>query len=110
MMTVNKRTLRMFALVAIGIALTDGLGLAQEKSNKIDFAAQIQPILARKCYSCHGPDLQEGGLRFDNRETVVGEAESGKHAVVCGQADSSELLRRVTSEIDDERMPPEGKR
>ena len=110
MMTVNKRTLRMFALVVIGIALTDSLGLAQDKSSKIDFAAQIQPILARKCYSCHGPDLQEGGLRFDDRETVIGEAESGKHAVVVGQADSSELLRRVTSEIEDERMPPEGKR
>ncbi len=92
------------------VATLPGVGQAQEKSAEIDFAAQIQPILARKCYSCHGPDLQEGGLRFDDRETVVGEAESGKQAIVAGKSDASELLRRVTMEEDDERMPPEGKR
>ncbi len=77
---------------------------------EVDFSTQIQPILARKCYSCHGPDLQEGGLRFDDREVVLGAADSGKHAIVAGKADASELLRRITIEDEDERMPPEGKR
>lgn len=77
---------------------------------EVDFSTQIQPILARKCYSCHGPDLQEGGLRFDDRDAALGLADSGKHAIVAGKSDVSELLRRVTIEDEDERMPPEGKR
>jgi mono/diheme cytochrome c family protein len=106
-MTVFMRILWLIAIAVFG--LTNNSGWAQD-SSKIDFAAQIQPILARKCYSCHGPDLQEGGLRFDDRETVLGEADSGKRAVAVGNAEASELLRRVTTEIEDERMPPEGKR
>lgn len=109
-MTESMRTLLLIVTAGLGFGLTCHAVQAQDKSTKIDFAAQIQPILARKCYSCHGPDLQEGGLRFDDRETVIGQAESGKHAVVVGQAEASELLRRVTSDVEDERMPPEGKR
>ncbi len=79
------------------------------QAEEIDFSTQIQPILARKCYACHGPDLHEGGLRFDERATVIGAGDSGKHALVPGQPDASEMLRRVTSVDGDERMPPEGK-
>jgi mono/diheme cytochrome c family protein len=82
----------------------------QLQAEEVDFSTQIQPILARKCFACHGPDHQEAGLRFDDRSTTVGAAESGKHAVVPGQPASSEMLRRITSTEESERMPPEGKR
>ncbi len=109
-MLVFLRSLILNCLALLTLTLPPNIGLAQEKDAKIDFAAQIQPILARKCYSCHGPDLQEGGLRFDDRETVLGKADSGKHAIVVGNAAASELLRRVTIDDEEERMPPEGKR
>ncbi len=109
-MLVFLRTLILNCLALLTLTLPPNIGLAQEKDAKIDFAAQIQPILARKCYSCHGPDLQEGGLRFDDRETVLGKADSGKHAIVVGNAAASELLRRVTIDDEEERMPPQGKR
>lgn len=106
------------AFAAFFFVFTENGGLTQEKSKEsnqgpgteVDFATQIQPILARKCYSCHGPDLQEGGLRFDDRQSVLSEGESGKNAIVAGDAGASELLRRVMSDDEDERMPPEGKR
>lgn len=76
----------------------------------VDFATEIQPLLARRCYACHGPDQQEGSLRFDDRETLVGEADSGLAPIVPGRPADSELLRRVlASEDSGERMPPEGK-
>lgn len=78
-------------------------------AEEVDFASEIQTVLARRCYSCHGPDQQEGGLRFDDRTTLVGEADSGQVAIAVGDPDSSELLRRVESDDESERMPPEGK-
>ena len=77
-------------------------------AEEIDFATSIQPLLAKRCFSCHGPDKQEGGLRLDGRETAIGKTDSEKPAIVPGKSHESELLRRITSENDTERMPPEG--
>jgi len=85
--------------------LAPEVSIAQE----VSFATDIQPLLARKCYACHGPDLQEGGLRFDDRATLIAEADSGEIPLVPHDIDASEILRRVTSEDESERMPPEGK-
>ncbi len=76
---------------------------------KVDFGRDIQPILARRCYACHGPDKAESGLRLNARDTALGQLDSGERAVVPGKADESELLRRVSSTDDDERMPPKDK-
>ncbi|MDX1965119.1 MAG: DUF1549 domain-containing protein [Pirellulales bacterium] len=76
---------------------------------QIDFATQIQPILARRCYSCHGPGHDEGGLRLHKPEAAFQKLDSDKHAIVAGKPDSSELLRRISAEDADERMPPTGK-
>lgn len=76
----------------------------------VDFATEIQPLLARNCYACHGPDQQEGSLRFDDRATLIAEADSGEIAIVPSDPEASELLRRVEADDDSgERMPPEGK-
>ena len=32
----------------------------------VDFSRDIQPLLAKRCFACHGPDTQEAGLRFDD--------------------------------------------
>lgn len=74
----------------------------------VDFQKQIQPILAKKCYSCHGPDEAESGLRFTSREAALAEAESGEHAIVPGDIESSSLIHRIRTDDEFERMPPEG--
>ncbi len=74
-----------------------------------DFARDIQPLLARRCFSCHGPDTQEAGLRLDERAVAVAALDSGSRAIVPGDADASELIARITSTDPDVRMPPEGK-
>ncbi|HVX13523.1 MAG TPA: DUF1553 domain-containing protein [Pirellulales bacterium] len=78
-------------------------------SGGVDFGRDIQPILAKRCFACHGPDKGEGGLRLNRRETAVAELDSGTHGIVPGNPDESELIRRITSEEEGERMPPEGK-
>jgi hypothetical protein len=68
-----------------------------------DFNRDVRPILASKCFACHGPDeeAREADLRLDMREVAVEAA-----AIVPGDADGSELLRRVESDDEFERMPP----
>ena len=76
---------------------------------KGDFNFAIRPILADKCYKCHGPDPRhrKAGLRLDTREGAFGATESGSRAVVPGNLEESELVNRITSPDPTERMPPE---
>src|SRR5206468_4344111 len=66
------------------------------------------PLLADKCFACHGRDAEhrEGSLRLDERDIALKGGDSGEPAIVPGQPDKSELVRRVFSMSDDERMPP----
>ncbi|HTF70229.1 MAG TPA: c-type cytochrome domain-containing protein, partial [Edaphobacter sp.] len=34
------------------------------------FASTVRPILASRCYSCHGPSLQQNGLRLDSLNSI----------------------------------------
>jgi len=76
----------------------------------VDFSREIQPLLAKRCFACHGPDTQEGGLRLDRADSAHAALESGSRAVVPGDQAASELLERITSDDPDLRMPPEGPR
>jgi mono/diheme cytochrome c family protein len=73
----------------------------------IDFARQVQPILAKHCYACHGPDEAEGGLQFTSKEAAFSELDSGFHAIVAGKPGESEVFKRLTAEDEHERMPAE---
>src|SRR6478672_5187637 len=75
----------------------------------ISFAATVKPILARRCFSCHGPEAKNGGLRLHKQESAFAELESGGRAIVPGRPDESLLLTRVSAEDETERMPPKGK-
>ena len=71
------------------------------------FAKQIEPVLKEKCYSCHGPEKQEGKkLNLTLRAEMNGQR--GILAVIdTAMPDNSELLQRVKDK--DDPMPPEGK-
>lgn len=71
----------------------------------VSFSRDIRPILVAHCYQCHGPGQQEGGLRFDRRDSVFRPAESGTIPVVAGRIEDSALLARVTTSDHDQRMP-----
>ena len=88
-----------------GIGIPPRVAVAQTPT--IDFDRDIRPILSDKCFVCHGPDEQhrEAGLRLDRKSGVFGDL-GGYRAVVPGNPDESELLRRVEAEDQSERMPP----
>jgi mono/diheme cytochrome c family protein len=77
--------------------------------SKIDFARDIQPIFAKRCFACHGPDAFEGGLQLHKRERALAETDSGERAIVPGNTEASAILERIAAEDADYRMPPKGK-
>jgi mono/diheme cytochrome c family protein len=58
------------------------------------FASRIRPILAARCYSCHGPDLQQNGLRLDSLAAVLKGSDNGR-VIVPGDSQRSPLVRRL---------------
>ena len=80
-----------------------------EQDTEVKFSQEIQPLLARRCFACHGPDQAEAGLRLNSRDQAIAKLDSGYSAVVPGAPDQSEMLKRVRSTEEDHRMPPEGK-
>ena len=69
-----------------------------------------QPVLQRRCVSCHGPQQQKGGLRLDSVATMLKGGESGP-ALVRGRSVESEMVRRIMlPESHEEVMPPRGKK
>jgi hypothetical protein len=74
---------------------------ARAEAAAVSFTKDIQPILAAKCWNCHGPDEQarKGDLRLDAREYA--------EQVLAADGDAAPLLlERITSGDADVRMPP----
>jgi hypothetical protein len=85
-------------------AVSPAAGAAEPR---IEFNRDIRPILSSKCFRCHGPDsgTREADLRLD-RERDAKAGRGGHPAILPGDPKSSELIRRITSEDEDKRMPP----
>ncbi len=70
------------------------------------FELQIRPILAGKCFTCHGGESPAGGLRVDSREALLAGGTRGP-AIVPGQAEASRLIAAVSRTDALLAMPPE---
>jgi uncharacterized membrane protein/mono/diheme cytochrome c family protein len=69
----------------------------------------ITPILQSKCYSCHNANKQKGGLRMDQIGLLMKGGKDGK-IITPGNADESELIKRLLLPTDNEHhMPPKEK-
>jgi hypothetical protein len=88
-------------------ALALAVSSTSEAQETVDFARDIEPILSQHCWKCHGEQKADGGLRLDTRELAERGGGSGKNALNLSQR-HNELLRRVKSQVDGERMPLEG--
>ncbi len=74
-------------------------------TTQIDFARDIEPILAANCVKCHGPDKQKSGYRLDSHDAAIKGGEGGA-AIVVGKSADSPLIRYVAGLDPDIRMPP----
>ena len=108
----------MAAFVAMGIlaAVRSGNAAEPDLSNLppaapvvVDFVRDIQPILARNCYSCHGSERQKSELRWDVKASALKGGEHGPD-VVPGDSARSRMIQLVAGLNPDMIMPQKGER
>ena len=78
-------------------------------TRRVDFLKDIQPMLAERCYACHGPDKQKGDLRWDVKTSVFKNGEHGP-IVTPGNSAQSRVIKLVTVLDPETVMPPRGER
>jgi mono/diheme cytochrome c family protein len=75
----------------------------------VEFAKDIEPVFKKNCHSCHGSEMQEGGLRLDVKKRAMEGGDLGRD-IVPGKSAESRLVRLIAG-IDEDlgAMPPDGK-
>ena len=74
----------------------------------VSFNEHIRPILADRCFSCHGPDsaARKADLRLDLEKTAKAALSESVTPIVPGKPEASAVIHRLTSSDPDEVMPP----
>jgi len=92
------------------LGLSDaGPAIASSGANTF-YGARVEPIFATRCFTCHGPHRHKANLRLDSYSSLM---RGGKRGLVvrAGNAQGSELFRRITLPPDhDDFMPKAGRR
>ena len=99
---------RHHSLCQAALALWLAAPAAGQGAARVDFERDIRPILADRCFACHGPDARarKAGLRLDRRDSAVATRTDPSRAIIDpGHPERSELFRRITSTDPDQVMP-----
>ncbi|MEX2233086.1 MAG: c-type cytochrome domain-containing protein [Cyclobacteriaceae bacterium] len=95
-------------------------GLSEEQEREVNQITNLQeaevfdniiyPILDARCTSCHNKEKRKGELMMQTREGLMKGGENGP-VLLPGNAEKSSLVQRIhLPEMDDDHMPPKGKR
>src|SRR5688500_15244204 len=81
----RRAMLSRFLLASLIVLLCHPAVAAEQR---VDVNRDIRPLLAKKCFACHGPDDEhrEAGLRLDQRGGAIKELDSGATAIVPGKS------------------------
>jgi ankyrin repeat protein len=79
--------------------------LSAQNATPVDFARDVQPLLRQNCVGCHGPAMQQAGLRFDRKSSVLKEF---SRRVVPGNSANSMVYHRLVGSQYGPQMPPTG--
>jgi len=80
---------------------------AQTQPAAVDYERDVRPILAERCFGCHGPRQAQSGLRLDLRQNALRGGDYGV-VIVPGNSAGSKLIKRITGSEAGVQMPPTG--
>ena len=92
---------------ALAVPVTAQTPLPPAASRTVDYDADVRPILAQNCYSCHGPEAQQSGLRLDLRQPALRGGDYGP-VIAPGSSADSKLIKRLVHGDGGLQMPPTG--
>ncbi|MCG2587259.1 DUF1553 domain-containing protein [Rhodohalobacter sulfatireducens] len=98
----------LFLLLSGVILLFGGVYIINSHEKTVDYNKDIKPILNNQCIACHGGVKRSSGFSLLFQEEAYSPNESGKPAIVPGNPEESEMIRRINHPNPEERMPPEG--
>jgi len=104
----NLTRLGLLLALAVGAYIIWYTPKRSSSDHEISFNQDVQPILATKCYPCHGPDdaKREADLRLDLKAGMYDTLESGFMPIDLSDLSESAILHRITSTDRDLIMPP----
>ena len=76
------------------LAVVGVIPIGVQAQNPDVFTNDIRPIMERRCWTCHGEEVQRSGLDLRTRESALEGGVRGP-AIVPGRADQSRLYLQV---------------
>ncbi len=99
-------------LVGFWLLCAPSLGFGEEQAPTPEqvkfFETNVRPVLANHCYKCHGAEKQKGDLRLDSATAILKGGLNGP-SVIPGKADDSLLIKAISHNDADLKMPPDEK-
>ncbi len=98
-----KPAIRLSVLAIVSFIGFSSLCFAQTDPDRIDFVTQVKPLLEKHCMRCHGPEVEEGGVRVDRKSYLI------DVYIQPGEDPSeSDFFELLVTDDEDFRMPPVG--
>src|SRR5436309_1724658 len=91
--------------ILTSLTVLAGLFVWTTHSNTVDFNTEVKPILNKKCITCHGGVKRENNFSLLFRSEALAVNKSGKRAIIPGDPEHSEMIRRLHLTDPEERMP-----
>ncbi len=91
--------------LAANVQVSDAARLPPPAARPVDFRTDVRPVLAARCFSCHGPAVLKGGLRLHRKTDLLAGGDNGP-VVVPGKGGESRLVQYVAGAVEKKVMPP----
>jgi hypothetical protein len=105
----TKQSRQIPRLSAACIVLLTFLSKTCSAAESVNFVRDVRPILEKHCYECHSEAEQESGFRLDVKEAALKGGDNHGPDIVPGKASESPLIHFITTDKEDEIMPPSGR-
>ena len=102
-MTIGKN--KSIILVSCCLLIAASVFIFSTSRKTIDYNTQVKPILNKNCITCHGGVKRKSGFSLLFRSEAMAKSESGKFAIIPGDPDHSEMIRRINLKDPEDRMP-----
>src|SRR5262249_53307047 len=96
---------RAFTIAILCLQAASSAVAGQPTQDGLDFfEREIRPLLAERCFKCHGEKKAKAGLRLDSRASILRGGDTGP-AAIQGRPEQSLIIQAIRHENGLE-MPP----